>query len=60
MPQARKPPVVADEKKIRASGSQINNVDKQPFIDAMKPVYEKYAKDAKVKDLVARIQAVEG
>jgi TRAP-type C4-dicarboxylate transport system substrate-binding protein len=45
------------EKKIRASGSQINDVDKQPFIDAMKPVYEKYAKDAKVKDLVSRIQA---
>jgi TRAP-type C4-dicarboxylate transport system substrate-binding protein len=46
------------EKKIRASGSQINDVDKQPFIDAMKPVYEKYAKDAKVKDLVSRIQAM--
>jgi len=45
------------EKKIRASGSQINTVDKQPFIDAMKPVYEKYSKDAKVKELVARIQA---
>ena len=35
------------EKKIRASGSQINNVDKQPFIDAMKPVYEKYARTPK-------------
>jgi tripartite ATP-independent transporter DctP family solute receptor len=46
------------EKKIRASGSQINSVDKQPFIDAMKPVYEKYAKDAKVKELVSRIQAM--
>jgi TRAP-type C4-dicarboxylate transport system substrate-binding protein len=46
------------EKKIRSSGSQINTVDKQPFIDAMKPVYEKYAKDAKVKDLVSRIQAM--
>jgi tripartite ATP-independent transporter DctP family solute receptor len=45
------------EKKIRASGSQINTVEKQPFVDAMKPVYEKYVKDAKLKDLVARIQA---
>ena len=45
------------EQKIRSSGSQINNVDKQPFIDAMKPVYEKYVKDAKLKELVARIQA---
>ena len=45
------------EKKIRASGSQINTVQKQPFIDAMKPVYEKYVKDEKLKDLVARIQA---
>ena len=39
------------------SGNQINAVEKQPFIDAMKPVYEKYVKDEKLKDLVARIQA---
>jgi tripartite ATP-independent transporter DctP family solute receptor len=45
------------EQKIRSSGNQINPVDKQPFIDAMKPVYEKYVKDAKLKELVARIQA---
>ena len=46
------------EQKIRSSGNQINAVDKQPFIDAMKPVYEKYVKDAKLKELVARIQAI--
>jgi len=46
------------EQKIRSSGNQINTVDKQPFIDAMKPVYEKYVKDAKLKELVARIQAI--
>jgi tripartite ATP-independent transporter DctP family solute receptor len=46
------------EQKIRSSGNQINNVDKQPFIDAMKPVYDKYVKDAKLKELVARIQAI--
>ena len=46
------------EQKIRSSGNQINTVDKQPFIDAMKPVYDKYVKDAKLKELVARIQAI--
>ncbi len=46
------------EAKIRAAGNTINAVEKQPFIDAMKPVYEKYVKDAKLKELVARIQAV--
>lgn len=46
------------EEKVRASGTQVNAVDKQPFIDAMKPVYDKYVKDAKLKELVARIQAI--
>lgn len=45
------------EKKIRSGGNQINTVEKQPFIDAMKPVYDKYVKGEKVKDLVSRIQA---
>jgi tripartite ATP-independent transporter DctP family solute receptor len=45
------------EEKVRAMGCQINKVEKQPFVDAMKPVYDKYVKDAKLKDLVARIQA---
>ena len=45
------------EEKVRALGSQINKVDKQPFIDAVKPVYDKYVKDAKLRDLVQRIQA---
>ena len=34
--------------------------DKQPFIDAMKPVYDKYVTDPELQDLVARIQATEG
>jgi TRAP-type C4-dicarboxylate transport system substrate-binding protein len=46
------------EQKIRSSGASINTVEKQPFIDAMKPVYDKYVKDEKLKELVARIQAV--
>jgi tripartite ATP-independent transporter DctP family solute receptor len=46
------------EEKVRAAGSQVNPVEKQAFIDAMKPVYDKYVKDEKLKELVARIQAV--
>jgi tripartite ATP-independent transporter DctP family solute receptor len=45
------------EEKVRATGTKVNAVEKQPFIDAMKPVYDKYVKDAKLKELVARIQA---
>lgn len=44
---------------VEAGGSQITNPDKQPFIDAMKPVYEKYVTDPKLQDLVKRIQATE-
>jgi len=47
----------ASEAKVRAGGAQINTVEKQPFIDAMKPVYDRFVTDAKMKDLVARIQA---
>jgi len=48
------------EDKIRAAGVQIvNDIDKKPFIDAMKPVYEKHVTSAKLKDMVARIQATE-
>lgn len=48
------------EEKVRAAGSEIiTDIDKQPFIDAMKPVYEKYVKSDKLKDMVARIQATE-
>ena len=45
---------------VEALGAVINTVDKQPFIDAMKPVYDKYVTDPALKDLVARIQATEG
>ena len=44
---------------VIANGNMvIDEVDKQPFIDAMKPVYEKFAGTAALKALVARIQAV--
>jgi tripartite ATP-independent transporter DctP family solute receptor len=46
------------EDKVRAAGVEVVvDIDKQPFIDAMKPVYEKYVKSDKLKDMVARIQA---
>lgn len=48
------------EAKVRAAGVEIiTEIDKQPFIDAMKPVYEKHASSDKLKDLVSRIQATE-
>ncbi|MCX7340512.1 MAG: TRAP transporter substrate-binding protein [Hyphomicrobiales bacterium] len=48
----------ASEAKVRAGGAVINMVEKQPFIDAMKPVYDRFVTDPALKDLVARIQAV--
>ncbi len=48
----------ASEAKVRAAGSVITTVDKAEFIAAMKPVYDRFITDAKLKDLVARIQAV--
>jgi tripartite ATP-independent transporter DctP family solute receptor len=41
---------------VKAAGSQVNSVDKAPFIDAMRPVYEKYLKDPKLLALLKRIQ----
>ena len=50
---------VAESRKIvEEAGSQITTPDKQPFIDAMAPVYEKYVNTPELKDLVARIQAI--
>ncbi len=52
---------VGESRKIvEAAGSQITTPEKQPFIDAMKPVYDKYVNTPELQDLVARIQAVEG
>jgi tripartite ATP-independent transporter DctP family solute receptor len=48
----------ASEAKVKAGGAVVNVVEKQPFIDAMKPVYERFVTDAALKDLVAKIQAV--
>lgn len=45
--------------KVVAEGSTVTHPDKQPFIDAMGPVYDKYVNDPKLKDMVARIQATQ-
>ncbi|MEZ2128011.1 MULTISPECIES: TRAP transporter substrate-binding protein [unclassified Sinorhizobium] len=45
--------------KVETAGTEVVQVDKQPFIDAMKPVYEKYLKDPTTKSLYDRIQAVQ-
>ncbi|TDT93793.1 MULTISPECIES: TRAP transporter substrate-binding protein [Azorhizobium] len=45
------------KEKVIKGGALINEVDKQPFIDAMKPVYDKFVTSEKMKDLVARIKA---
>ncbi|RST87615.1 TRAP transporter substrate-binding protein [Aquibium carbonis] len=49
----------ASRKMVEDAGSQITTPDKQPFIDAMGPVYEKHVTDDKLKSLVERIRAVQ-
>lgn len=49
---------IESRKKVEAAGSQFIEVDKQPFIDAMKPVYDKHLSDPALQDLLTRIQAV--
>jgi TRAP-type C4-dicarboxylate transport system substrate-binding protein len=51
---------VAKSKEIvMAAGNEVvAEVDKQPFIDAMGPVYARFANTPELKDLVKRIQAV--
>ena len=50
--------VAQSRKIVEDAGSKITTPEKQPFIDAMKPVYEKYVNTPELQDLVARIQAV--
>ena len=51
--------VAESRAKVEAAGSQITTPDKQPFIDAMAPVYEKHVKDDKLKAMVEAIKAVQ-
>ena len=41
---------------VKAGGAQIIDIDKAPFQAAMKPVYDQFITDAKLKDLVKRVQ----
>ncbi|MER9294882.1 TRAP transporter substrate-binding protein [Mesorhizobium sp. M0621] len=51
----------AQEKKSRdiveKASVKVSEIDKQPLIDAMKPVYDKYLSTPELKDLASRIQA---
>jgi len=41
---------------VKAGGAEIIDIDKKPFEAAMKPVYDKFISDPKLKDLVKRVQ----
>ncbi|PYE44196.1 tripartite ATP-independent transporter DctP family solute receptor [Rhizobium sp. PP-F2F-G20b] len=49
----------ASEEKVRAAGNNVIKVDKKPFADAMKPVYDRFVTDPAMKDLLERVQAVQ-
>jgi tripartite ATP-independent transporter DctP family solute receptor len=50
----------ASEERVRAAGVEvITDIDKEPFIAAMGPVYERHVTSERLKDLVARIRATE-
>lgn len=48
----------SSEEKVRAAGVNVIKVDKTPFAEAMKPVYDKFITDPKQKDLVERVRAI--
>ena len=50
----------ASEQQVLDAGVEvIRDIDKQPFIDAMDPVYEEHVTSPELRDLVERIRAVE-
>jgi tripartite ATP-independent transporter DctP family solute receptor len=49
---------LASRKRVEAAGSQIIEVDKKSFQDAMKPVYDKFITDPKLKEMVSKIQGM--
>ena len=51
--------VAAHDAMIAADVSIIDDVDKQPFRDAMAPLYDKYLEAPALRELVERIRAVE-
>lgn len=51
--------VTESKANVEKAGAQINNPEKQGFIDAMKPVYDKHVTDEVLKKMVADVQAVQ-
>lgn len=49
----------ASEEKVRAAGVNVVKVNKDEFSAAMKPVYDKFVTDPKMKALLEQIQAVQ-
>ena len=52
--------VATSRAKVEAAGSEVTEPEKQPFIDAMGPVYDKYVNTPELQDLVERIRATDG
>jgi tripartite ATP-independent transporter DctP family solute receptor len=50
---------MASRKKVEDGGAQIVEVDKKSFQDAMKPVYDKFITDPKLKEMVTKVQATQ-
>ncbi len=51
--------VTASREAVIAAGVEIvDDIDKQPFIDAMEPLYDQYLEDLALRQLVERIRAV--
>ncbi|TCV65503.1 tripartite ATP-independent transporter DctP family solute receptor [Neorhizobium sp. R1-B] len=48
----------SSEQKVRDGGVKVIEVNKEEFSAAMKPVYDRFVTDAKMKDLLKRIQDV--
>jgi len=51
--------VEESRKNVEAAGSQINTPEKQGFMDAMKPVYDKHVTDPVLQKMVEDIRAVQ-
>jgi tripartite ATP-independent transporter DctP family solute receptor len=49
----------ASEAKVRAAGVNVIKVDKAEFSAAMKPVYDRFVTDAKMKELLKQVQDVQ-
>lgn len=49
----------SSRKKAEEAGAEINEVEKQGFIDAMKPVYDKHVKDDVLRKLVEDVRATQ-